>query len=101
MFIVVCCVERELSYLGGFNSLKEAQLEMLTDMLKCFKEKNDEYYTNDIVDIKLSVQCDQAIYFEDDSDIAVCETFAWWNGRGNNYDWKIFEINKDGTERIS
>ena len=100
MFVVVCCVERELSYVGNYDTLKEAQLAMLTDMQKWFVNQEDKYYEDDIVDIKLSVQCDKAIFFEDDGDIGVYETSAWWNGRGNNYDWKIFDITKEDGEII-
>lgn len=91
MFILIKCYERDIEIVDKFETEKDAKIGLLNDMLLAFKEKDDDYYAKQIQGIKDKVINDKYMYFEDE-DIGVFCQVAWWNGKGENYDWKICEI---------
>ena len=79
-----------LGIVGKYQTLEESQEAMINDILDAFGEQQDDYYKEEIEKMKNFIG--KGIYFEDDGEIGIDSYSAWWNGRGDKYDWKIFEI---------
>lgn len=78
-YLLVEVIERDISIPEYFNTYEEAYAKMC------------EYFSE-----ARGVAIDE-IRGELDEDICITENTAWTERYGQNFDWKIFQVNDDGA----
>lgn len=93
MFILVHCYERELHFIGKYETIEAARLAMYADLIVAMEEKDlDHEWIKDIRKELVGMEVFDNVSFEDGSDIGVYADGAWANFREEHYDWKIFNL---------
>jgi hypothetical protein len=101
-YALIRCWEREISLIGTYNDLNEARKVMHKEVVKAMQTHiSDE---NDINNFRTTLEKEflnikhlehKSEFYVNESDICVSYKLAWANLRGDNYDWKIIDLEQD------